>query len=182
MMFRGTLLCPSMKSTARRKLDRPLVVAAFAVVSVAGCTSSTAPSMHATAEVRTSAEVIPVEQTQFGRRVRIPFTVTNTGTRTLYYFGCNEAVDKLVNGSWVTAWGPICFVTIGSPPTPLAPAASATFTIEGVDYPNTAPRFDLVNIAPKYRLRVGFFFEGAAWPNRTVRRQVTATDEFTVTN
>jgi len=111
----------------------------------------------------------------------VPYAVTNTGTKTLYYFACSDAVDKLVNGSWITAWSPICTLML-RPPTALAPGATATFTIEGIDFPNTAPRFDLVNIASKYRVRVGLFFEEPAWPKGTTRREVTATDEFTLTN
>ena len=84
--------------------SRGLVIIVAAAASMTACSTSTAPRQIAAAQVHTNAESVPVEQTQFGRRVSIPFTITNTGTRTLYYFPCGfAAVEKLVAGAWARA-------------------------------------------------------------------------------
>jgi hypothetical protein len=146
-----------------------------------GCNAFTAqPATLGSVEVRTSSPSVRIEQIETGQRVSIPFTVTNTGNATLYYFTCFYAVEKNTDGSWVPAWNPICTLVL-SPPRALEPGASLSDTVEGWDQPHTAPKFDLTNLAPRYRVRVGLFLDNSLHPKRFIPPERSISNEFTIT-
>ena len=151
------------------------------VAGLAACSDSTGPrAPNATVTVQPTtlaATTVPGGATTWVQ-FTVPVRIENTGSTTLTLPFCADRVEARSEGTWITAWSPICMLTRDGVPLEIPPGESREFgeTVQiPVSGPGTVPGLTAPG-AIEFR-----FVESLANAGTTGRIPEVASNTFTLT-